>query len=124
MKKTITLCLVGGALLIGNAAKAFNPGVYYYSNEQTKAEAYSNRMGYIAKAGKAHYKQVKKHVRQTNRAYEQALRQEQQYRRMLASEQQYMDISREFHKYPQYDYHTENVHATVARGPRLVEVMD
>jgi len=106
MKKQITLCLVGGALLLGNAARAFSPGVYYYSNEATKAEAYAGRMKVVNQATKSHYKQVKKHNRMTSKALRVALKQDRQYRRMLASEDQYIQTRQNFEYYPQdqYDY--------------------
>lgn len=124
MKKQITLCLAGAALLIGTTAMASNPGITYYSNEQTKAEAYAHRMKYVAKEGKRHWKETKKHLHQTDRAYAQAMRQHQQYRRFLASEIRYANIASEFTNYPRHEYHTESVHATVVQTPRMYEVQD
>jgi len=118
MKKQITLCLAGAALLLGSQAMAMNPGVNYYSNEQTKAQTYANRMKFVAKAGKQHYKQVKKHLRRTNHAYNAAMKQERQYRRMIASETQYLETRNAFQPYPvEKFYYGENTGEA-----RLVEI--
>jgi len=97
------------AILIGlsqGAAFSFSPGIYYYSNEATKAEAYAGRMKVVNQATKSHYKQVKKHNRMTSKALRVALKQDRQYRRMLASEDQYIETRQNFEYYPQdqYDY--------------------
>lgn len=111
-KQTIVAMAV---IMIGgmNAARAFNPGVYYYSNEETEAKRMAAYSKAHAKQAKRFAKASKRHYKQTTKALNQAMKQHHAYRHMLAMQDQYADSIQRFQPYRAYDYNTQSVHATM-----------
>jgi hypothetical protein len=110
MKKKIGT-LIGILVLTMNAALAFNPGIHYYSNEETKAMAYAGRINVQAKAMKRLDRAARKHLKQTSRTKKHALKQEYIYNRMLLAENNVARHEIKIERYPQEFYTTKDTDA-------------
>jgi hypothetical protein len=98
-KMTLGLVVMLGAL---NAAQAFNPGVYYYSNEQTKAERQMIHAKAASKAAKRYSKAARRHFKRTTAALNSGIKQHHGYRAYLAAQQEYEDSANRYRPYPEY----------------------
>lgn len=114
--KKLKLVIVGCVILLANKpAKAINPGINYYTNEQTKSQRQKVHTEAIEDAADRYNESVEDHLRSTNRALRAAMLQESKYRRMLRLEEQYYATAGQVDPYPQHDWHSESVHAQILK---------
>jgi hypothetical protein len=84
-------------------AHAFNPGVYYYSNEQTKAERQMVHAKAARSASKRYHKRARQHFKRTTAALNAGVKQHHAYRAYLAAQDEYQESIERFNPYPEYE---------------------